>query len=97
MHYKNGREANEGDPVIYLDSYKKKVVIGRIWSLSAGTTCNCQVAQIIPGGVTHTCQSLNEMYHAEDALLAIEPLALAPQAAKPVVTEAVEAPKDEQA
>lgn len=79
MHYKNGREAKEGDVVILIDEYQKKVKVGKIWSLTPGDSCNCQVAQVILGGVTHECHTLGKMYHAEDALLAIDPLALAPK------------------
>lgn len=74
MHYKNGREAKEGDVVVYLDEYKKKAKVGQVWSITPGSeSCNCQVAQVIPGGVTHSCETLGKMYHAEDALLALEP------------------------
>ncbi|MCX5699597.1 MAG: hypothetical protein NTX01_07860 [Candidatus Omnitrophica bacterium] len=79
MHYKNGREAKEGDPVVYAD-YNKKVLVGQVHSLNVGaTSCNCQIAVVIPGGVMQTCETLDHLYHAEDALLAIDPLALEPK------------------
>ena len=80
MHYKNGREAKEGDAVVYLDTYRKKVKVGQLWSVSPGSeTCNCQVAEVVPGGVQHSSQTIGHLYHAEDALIAIEPLAMAPK------------------
>ena len=80
MHYKNGREAKEGDAAILVDTYNKKVYVGKIHSLQpACTTCNCQLAVVIPGGVNQMCATLGEMYHAEDALLAIDPTALEPK------------------
>lgn len=82
MHYKNGREAKEGDPAILLESYSKKIKVGQVHDIQPGSnTCNCQLAVIIQGGVNHLCATLGEMYHAEDALLAIEPLALEPKKA----------------
>ena len=81
MHYKNGREAKENDLVIGLDTYVKKVFVGQAHSLVAGaTSCNCQVTVISPGMVSNRCSTIGELYHAEDCLLAIEPLALAPKA-----------------
>ena len=79
MHYKNGREAKEGDVAILVD-YSKKVKVGQVHSIVSGSTsCNCQLAVILPGSVSHICATLGEMYHAEDALLAIEPEALKPK------------------
>jgi hypothetical protein len=81
MHYKNGRLAKEGDPVI-CKGYNGQITVGKIHSLAVEgqTTCNCTVAETVMGGVNQlTCRTIGEMYHAEDALLSIEPLALAPQ------------------
>lgn len=79
MHYKNGRPAKEGDPVI-CKGYTGQITVGKIHSLQEGTkTCNCTVAEVIIGGINQlTCRTIGEMYHAEDALLSIEPLALTP-------------------
>lgn len=80
MHYKNGREAKAGDSVIYYNTYLQKTIAGEVWAIVPGSTsCNCQVARVIPGGITHESQTLGNIYHAEDALLAIEPLAIAPK------------------
>lgn len=83
-HYKNGRLAKEGDPVI-CKGFNREVATGRIHSIiPASKTCNCTVAEVVMGGVRQmTCYTVGEMYHAEDAFLALEPLALAPQAAVP--------------
>ena len=73
MHYKNGRKAANLDPVI-TRNYTGVVVWGVIHNLqSNGSLCNCDVAVIVPGGVVQmTCQDVGRMYHAEDALLALE-------------------------
>ena len=51
MHYKNGREAKNGDPVI-AKNYAGKIVAGVIHNLieQPGATCNCDVVTVIPGG-----------------------------------------------
>lgn len=74
MHYKNGRPAKEGDPVI-CRAYNNSVTVGKIHSLTAGAeTCNCTVAEPVMGGVNQlTCRTVGEMFHAEDALNAISP------------------------
>jgi len=79
MHYKNGRLAKEGDPVI-CKGYNGEVAVGKIHSIvAASKTCNCTVAEVVMGGVRQmTCYTVGEMYHAEDALLALE--AAAPKA-----------------
>ena len=82
MHYKNGREAKENDPVIYRPDYPNaKVVAGTIHSLAADpncTTCNGQISTAIPGGFLTTCVTVGQCYHAEDALAAITPVILTP-------------------
>lgn len=69
MHYKNGREAKEGDSVIGKAWVgKQRVVAGTIHSLNAGSqTCNGQVAVSIPGGVVQVCVTVGDFVHAEDA------------------------------
>ena len=82
MHYKNGREAKNGDPVI-CKGYSGQVTVGKIHTIVPGCdACNCTVAEPVMGGVNQlACQTVGQLYHAEDALLAIEPLALAPEPA----------------
>ncbi len=74
MHFKNGREAKEGDSVVGLD-YAQRVITGKIHNLRPGETCNCDVAILIPGGTQQlTCQSVAQFYHAEDAYRTLESL-----------------------
>lgn len=81
MHFKNGRLAVDGDPVV-CKGYNGKVTTGKIHSLVAQeNTCNCTVAEVVQGGVQQlTCQNLATMYHAEDAfnILDAAPAAVAP-------------------
>ena len=86
MHYKNGREAHEGQPVI-CKGYAGQITVGKIHTLIPDvTTCNCSVAETFMGGVNQlTCRTINEMYHAEDAFAAIEATMAAAPAA-PVTT-----------
>jgi hypothetical protein len=74
MHYKNGREAANGDPVV-ARNYAGRIVSGTVHNLRAGTaTCNCDLVVVIPGGtMNETCRTVSEMYHAEDAFKALEP------------------------
>ena len=72
-HYKNGREAINGEPVI--GKLYGQLITGVIYGINPSTeTCNCTVAQIVPGGVmTVGCVNVKDLYHVEDALAAIEP------------------------
>ncbi len=75
MHYKNGRNAKEGDIVIGFDPYSKKVKAGMLFNLQPNDgTCNGMLVRIIPGTVQQDCVTLKELYHAEDAFLAIDSL-----------------------
>lgn len=72
MHYQNGRLAQPGDPVIGR-GYHKEVFTGTIHSLVPGSTsCNCQVASIVPGGVNQVCSTIDALLHADDVLEAYE-------------------------
>jgi hypothetical protein len=78
MHYKNGREAKEGDKIISVD-YQKRVQVGVVLDLIAGSdTCNATLIRPIgqPWSV-----NLKDCYHAEDALAAIENVAKTPTSA----------------
>lgn len=72
MHYKNQREAREGDPVICKDR-NNKITVGVVFNFrAADSTCSCDVTVIVPGwSQILTCRDVGEMYHAEDALQAI--------------------------
>ena len=72
MHYRNGREAREGDPVITADNGVPTA--GTIHSLKAGSTsCNARLAIPTPGGIENRYVTIGECHHAEDALAAVEP------------------------
>lgn len=75
MHYKNGRLAQEGDPVI-CTGYNGQITVGKIHSLVPGSTsCNCTVAEPVIGGVNQlTCRTIGDMYHAQDAFGAMDRL-----------------------
>lgn len=81
MHYKNGKEAHEGDPVIG-ESYKGSgiIIAGKIHSLQATQlSCNCTVAVPAIGGIEQlSCRNVNEHYHAADAFAAMEQMMLNP-------------------
>jgi hypothetical protein len=83
MHYKNGRSAKEGDPVI-CKGYNGQITVGKIHTLLAETTqCNCTVAETVMGGVNQlTCRTIGEMYHAEDSFNSLEKDAAIPCACK---------------
>jgi hypothetical protein len=76
MHYKNGREAREGDPVIIKQNpgtTYQKVVAGVLHSLQPGcVSCNAQIAYAVPGTVTSTSVTIGECFHAEDAIKSLE-------------------------
>jgi hypothetical protein len=75
MHYRNGKEAHDGDPVIG-QTYKNSgvVIAGKIHSINPGqNTCNCTVAVPVMGGVEHlSCRNVDEFYSAADAFAAME-------------------------
>jgi len=72
MHYKNGREAKNGDKVVLLPEYPKNAdgknigipIIGVLYDAVAGNdTCNGRLAPI------HTndpCPNLKECLHMDD-------------------------------
>ncbi len=71
MHFKNGRLAAEGDPVI--SHQYNRVVAGTLHSLSEGsTTCNAILARPVPGGIDQRSVTVGDCYHAEDAFAAVE-------------------------
>jgi hypothetical protein len=66
MHYKNGREAREGDFVIHRDG--EKVIAGRIHSLQPkAQTCNGLIAMTVQGSVSQQYVTVGDCLHAEDA------------------------------
>lgn len=70
MHYKNGREAKNGDKVVLLPSYGAPV-IGILYDAKAGNDfCNGRIAPISP---VDPGPNLKECLHLEDVLALIPP------------------------
>jgi hypothetical protein len=68
MHYKNGREAKNGDKVMVVPSYGSPYV-GILYDAVAGNDyCNGKVAPTSP---SDSCPNLKEVLHLDDALAAI--------------------------
>ena len=68
MHYKNGREAKNGDKVVLLPTYGAPV-IGILYDAQAGNDfCNGKLAPVSPND---PCPSLKECLHLDDVLTAI--------------------------
>lgn len=67
MHYKNGREAKEGDNVI-APSYTGGLKAGVLFNLQAAcTSCNATLASPVPGSVYQECVTVGDCLHIEDA------------------------------
>jgi hypothetical protein len=65
MHYKNGREAKNGDKVMLLPTYGPPVV-GILYDAIAGNDyCNGKIAPVLPGD---PCPNLKECLHLDDVL-----------------------------
>lgn len=72
MHYKNGREAKNGDKVILIPPYPGGIpVAGILYDATAGNDyCNGRIA------ITSTsdpCPNLKECLHADDVASAVIP------------------------
>ncbi len=68
MHYKNGREAKNGDKVVLLPTWGVPV-IGILYDAVAGNDhCNGHLAPIRPGD---PCPDLKECLHLDDVLSAV--------------------------
>lgn len=69
MHYRNGREAKNGDKVVLIPSYGAPV-IGILYDATAGNDfCNGRIAPIQPNDPQ---PNLKEVLHLDDVLDAIE-------------------------
>lgn len=79
MHYKNGREARNGDKVVLVPQYAGgQPMIGILYDAQAGNDyCNGRLAPIAPND---PCPNLKECLHLDDVLAAI---AADPSAAPP--------------
>lgn len=68
MHYKNGREAKNGDKVVLVPTYGAPV-IGILYDATAGNDfCNGKIAPTAPNDV---CPNLKEVLHLDDVLAAL--------------------------
>jgi hypothetical protein len=70
MHYKNGREAKNGDKVVLFPIYGPPLV-GLLYDAQAGNDyCNGKVAAM---SVSDPCPNLKECLHLDDVLGIIPP------------------------
>lgn len=68
MHYKNGREAKNGDKVVLIPSYGFPA-IGILYDAQAGNDhCNGKIANI---SLNDRCPDLKECLHLDDVLKAL--------------------------
>ena len=85
MHYKNGRQALSGDPVIARDC-NGRTISGVIRILRLDKILNCDVAAvIIDGAAQYDCRNVPDMYHAEDAFVAIDKIIQIPKQSEVIV------------
>lgn len=70
MHYKNGREAKNGDKVVLVPQHGAQVpVVGILYNAVAGNDyCNGRLAPI---GPNDPCPNLKECLHLDDVLEAV--------------------------
>lgn len=86
MHYLNGREARDGDHVVYRDSHdtQGRTITGVLYDTQLGAhTCNARLSIFIPGGQTTRCVTIAECLLAGDAFDAVTVL-LQPPSDPPV-------------
>jgi hypothetical protein len=68
MHYKNGREAKNGDKVVLFPSYGPPM-LGILYDAVAGNdSCN---GRMTPISSTDPCPNLKECLHLDDVLKAL--------------------------
>jgi hypothetical protein len=71
MHYKNGREAKNGDKVVVIDEYNRTFRVGILYDAVAGNDfCNGKVASV---GSSDYCPNLKEAMHYDDFVASIPP------------------------
>lgn len=65
MHYRNGREAHNGDPVVMLSDSGKILAVGILFGAVAGNDyCNGNIAPTAGGTVSYAC--ICDCLHADD-------------------------------
>lgn len=68
MHYKNGREAKNGDKVVLMPDYGSPM-IGILYDAQTGNDyCNGRIAPI---SANNACPNLKECLHLDDVLAAL--------------------------
>lgn len=78
MHYKNGREAKNGDKVVLMNDYGQ-AALGILYDATAGNDyCNGKLAPISP---SDPCPNLKECLHLDDVKAAVD-AALTPSTEK---------------
>lgn len=70
MHYKNGREAKNGDKVVIISQYGQATAcVGILYDATANNDyCNGKIAVIKPND---PCPNLKEVLHLDDVLAAL--------------------------
>lgn len=69
MHYKNGREAKNGDKVLLLDAYGN-ATLGILYNVNTGNNfCNGKLAEMRS---SDTCPNLKDCLHLDDVNKLIE-------------------------
>lgn len=69
MHYKNGREAKNGDKVVLLSAYNGIPSVGILYDAKPGNNfCNGRLALTTP---SDPMPNLNECLHVDDVLAAV--------------------------
>lgn len=70
MHYKNGREAKNGDMVVCIPEHGGPPTVGILYNAVAGNDyCNGRIA---PVGQGDACPNLKECLHFDDVKEAIK-------------------------
>ena len=84
MHYKDGSEAREGDPVVCRpDAGFDYTIAGKLHTIRSNSeTCNGQVAVPIVGGVNQVYVTIKDCYHAGQAYAAADEIERAKAATK---------------
>jgi len=72
MHYKNGREAKNGDKVVIMPTqYSTNMTVGILYDAVAGNEyCNGKIAITAPND---PCPNLKECLHLDDVLGVVPP------------------------
>lgn len=84
-HYKNGREAKNGDTVIGKSQYMPSVLVGMIIDINPNAvSCNCALMR--PGGFIQSCVAVSDFVHVDDVDIVLKETEA--QVSKVIVNEA---------